>query len=58
MLKFNILSVAKRWGGGPLTPIQGERWRGHPEAPQGPSTISLRTMVPLPTGYAGREDRL
>ena len=53
-----LLPVAKRWGGGPLTPdlIRGEWWRGHSEAALGPSTMSLRAMVPLPTGYAGTED--
>jgi hypothetical protein len=48
-----ILPVAKRWGGEPLE----ERWRGQLEAAEGPSTMSLRVMVPLPTGCAGREER-
>ena len=50
-----ILPVAKRWGGGPLA--VGERWRGQMEVADGPSTMSLRAKVPLPTGYAGREER-
>ncbi len=49
-----ILPVAKQWGGGPLS--AAEWWRGHLEAAFGPSTM-LR-MVPLPTGFAGREERL
>jgi hypothetical protein len=44
-----ILPVAKQWGGGPLE----ERWRGRRER-NGPSTM-LR-MVPLSTGFAGREE--
>ena len=47
-----ILPVAKQWGGGPLE----ERWRGQLGAADGPSTMSLRAMVPLPTGWTGRED--
>ena len=39
-----LLPVAKQWGGGPLE----ERWRGQFEAAYGPSTMSLRAMVPLP----------
>ena len=49
-----ILPVAKQWGGRPLS--AAEWWRGHTEAPQSPSTM-LR-MVPLPTGFAGREEQI
>ncbi len=52
----SLLPAPKAWGGGPLS--GAEWWRGQTEAAQGPSTMSLRAMVPLPTGYAGREERL
>jgi hypothetical protein len=52
MRAVSLLPVAKQWGGEPLE----ERWRGHEEAAAGPSTISLRAMVPVPTSCARREE--
>ncbi len=49
-----LLPVAKQWGGEPLS--VAEWWRGLAEAAQGPSTMSLRAMVPLPTSCARREE--
>jgi hypothetical protein len=51
MHSVSLLAIAQRWGGGPLE----ERWRGLGGALD-PSTMPLRAMVPLPTGYAGREE--
>jgi len=51
---ISLLPAPKAWGGGPLS--EAEWWRGQAEAADGPSTMSLRAMVPLPTGCAGREE--
>jgi hypothetical protein len=50
----SLLPVAQQWGGELLS--EAEWWRGQAEAAQGPSTMSRRAMVPLPIGYADREE--
>lgn len=52
----SLLPIAQRWGGGPLS--EAEWWRGFDGEGANPSTMSLRVMVPLPTGCAGREERI
>ncbi len=47
--------VAQRWGGGPRN--EDCVVEGFGTSIINPSTMSLRAMVPLPTGFAGREEQ-
>jgi len=47
---ISLLPIAARWGGGPLPQAVVEGLALTPP----PS--NLRSMVPLPTGFAGREE--
>ena len=42
----SLLPAPQAWGGGPLS--EAEWWRSQMETANGPSTMSLRAMVPLP----------
>jgi hypothetical protein len=62
---MKFLPILQKWGGEPF-PEEGMvegYWRlvGHPSTmlrPSTPPAASLRTgMVPLPTGFTGREER-